>query len=82
MLNLTSEIHDFLLDNTDLEVDEVYQIFQSNTSPVYAEVRLQHPSGADEYKDVFVEISKNRTKVLRVGDAREEFGDKIEAYNN
>ncbi|MFW6016247.1 MAG: hypothetical protein ACOCRK_07385 [bacterium] len=63
MEQLTIQIRNFLMDNCpEIEVDEVYQVYQGNSSAIAAEIR--DSSG----NDLVVEINMASVTVKNLGD--------------
>lgn len=81
MLDLTEQVYNYLYYEKDLEVDEVYQVYQGNASSIFAEIRIFHPSGSYEEKDVVVEIYGDNFRVLQTDDTQKFFVEMVNDSN-
>ena len=77
MQRLTEIVRQHLLDNADIEVEEVYQIYEEENSLTVAEIRVYEDN---ESKEAIAEISKYKTKVTTRKDANKVFKDYVKAY--
>lgn len=73
MIDLTNQVYDYLYEYTGFEIDKVYQAYQASPNNLIAEVRLFHPSGADEYQDAIVQVIKGKARILQTDDSQESF---------
>jgi hypothetical protein len=78
MQDLTSTVRDYIFDNTDVELEEVYQVYQSSGTRIIAEVRVL--SGGEPLDGLAV-ISPFRTKVTLTENARKEFMELVKEAN-
>lgn len=71
--NLIEQVYDYLYYEKNFEVEEVYQIYQKNDQMLFAEIRIFHPSGSDEERDVVIRINGDDVEVIENNDTQKEF---------
>jgi len=75
MQDLTSTVRDYILDNTDVELEEVYQVFQHCNTRITAEIRI-----AGDVEAIAI-ISPFKTIVKPVENGKKEFLKLVESSN-
>lgn len=78
MESLTSQVRDFLFNNTDLDIDEVYQVFQGNASHIYAEIRILKDGKS---QNAIAHISDYKTKIYIEENSQKSFVDLVKESN-
>lgn len=78
MKDLNIQVREHLFENTDLEIEEVYQVYQGNASNIIAEIRFIKDG---ETIEAIATISRYKTRIEPVENSQKEFVEMVKDCN-